>query len=184
MGWYDGSGWFDDHLEHSSGPWKKHKYFEKIGEGANAVYRYAKDAAKKVGDKAQDMAWDAEIAAYNASEATKKAVKDKTGLTAREKYYDSLGDYERAKEIDQDFKKGDEKWFNSEQSKRRSTREIANEKKAVRRRNQFNAEWVKERRDTAHAAKQVYDKTLAGKVENTVNRAHQLLEKKKKKRKK
>lgn len=30
----------------SKGPWKKHKYFQKIGEGANAVYRYAK---KKVG---------------------------------------------------------------------------------------------------------------------------------------
>lgn len=29
-------------LEHSSGPWKKHKYIQKIGEGANAVYKYAK----------------------------------------------------------------------------------------------------------------------------------------------
>lgn len=32
-------------LCHSSGPWKKHKYFQKIGEGANAVYRYAKNDA-------------------------------------------------------------------------------------------------------------------------------------------
>lgn len=32
-------------LCHSSGPWKKHKYFQKIGEGANAVYKYAKDKA-------------------------------------------------------------------------------------------------------------------------------------------
>jgi hypothetical protein len=32
-------------LCHSSGPWKKHKYFQKIGEGANAVYRYAKKKA-------------------------------------------------------------------------------------------------------------------------------------------
>lgn len=32
-------------LCHSSGPWKKHKYFQKIGEGANAVYRYAKKTA-------------------------------------------------------------------------------------------------------------------------------------------
>lgn len=32
-----------EYLCHSSGPWKKHKYFQKIGEGANAVYRYAKD---------------------------------------------------------------------------------------------------------------------------------------------
>lgn len=29
------------YLAHSSGPWKKHKYFQKIGEGANAVYKYA-----------------------------------------------------------------------------------------------------------------------------------------------
>jgi len=29
-------------LCHSSGPWKKHKYFQKIGEGANAVYKYAR----------------------------------------------------------------------------------------------------------------------------------------------
>lgn len=44
-------GYFDDAkasreeentLEHSSGPWKKHKYIQKIGEGANAVYKYAK----------------------------------------------------------------------------------------------------------------------------------------------
>ena len=34
-------------LCHSSGPWKKHKYFQKIGEGANAVYKYAKDKADK-----------------------------------------------------------------------------------------------------------------------------------------
>lgn len=31
-----------EYLCHSSGPWKKHKYFQKIGEGANAVYKYAR----------------------------------------------------------------------------------------------------------------------------------------------
>ena len=36
-------------LCHSSGPWKKHKYFQKIGEGANAVYKYSK---KKAGEAA------------------------------------------------------------------------------------------------------------------------------------
>ena len=40
-------------LCHSSGPWKKHKYFQKIGEGANAVYKYAK---KKADDKIQGEA--------------------------------------------------------------------------------------------------------------------------------
>lgn len=33
-----------EYLCHSSGPWKKHKYFQKIGEGANAVYKYSKKA--------------------------------------------------------------------------------------------------------------------------------------------
>lgn len=44
-------GYFDDAkasreeentLEHSSGAWKKHKYIQKIGEGASAVYKYSK----------------------------------------------------------------------------------------------------------------------------------------------
>lgn len=38
-------------LCHSSGPWKKHKYFQKIGEGANAVYRYSKQKVKEAADK-------------------------------------------------------------------------------------------------------------------------------------
>lgn len=38
-------------LCHSSGPWKKHKYFQKIGEGANAVYKYSKKAAGEIKDK-------------------------------------------------------------------------------------------------------------------------------------
>lgn len=40
-----------EYLCHSSGPWKKHKYFQKIGEGANAVYRYTKQAAKDTAGK-------------------------------------------------------------------------------------------------------------------------------------
>lgn len=52
-------GYFDDAkasreeentLEHSSGAWKKHKYIQKIGEGANAVYKYSKKAGGKVVD--------------------------------------------------------------------------------------------------------------------------------------
>ena len=49
------------YLAHSSGPWKKHKYFQKIGEGANAKYRYIKDKAyEKSGMKAQQEYRDAE----------------------------------------------------------------------------------------------------------------------------
>lgn len=52
-------GYFDDakaareeenSLEHSSGPWKKHKYIQKIGEGAKAVYKYSKKTGGKVVD--------------------------------------------------------------------------------------------------------------------------------------
>lgn len=41
-----------EYLCHSSGPWKKHKYFQKIGEGANAVYRYAKKKGSELADAA------------------------------------------------------------------------------------------------------------------------------------
>lgn len=51
------------YLAHSSGPWKKHKYFQKIGEGANAVYRYSK---KKAGEAAGKLTGD-----YYESEANK-----------------------------------------------------------------------------------------------------------------
>lgn len=45
-------------LCHSSGPWKKHKYFQKIGEGANAVYKYSKKAANSVtGSEYKDKYW-------------------------------------------------------------------------------------------------------------------------------
>lgn len=38
-----------EELCHSSGPWKKHKYISKVGEGAKAVYKYAKKAASDPG---------------------------------------------------------------------------------------------------------------------------------------
>lgn len=161
-------------LCHSSGPWKKHKYISKVGEGANAVYKYAKKGAEAAEDAIDDARWTAEEKAYNASEAVKKTVKDKTGLSAREKYNDAVGDYERAKKIDQDWKEGDKKWQNSETYKSRTTREKASEIKAIRRRNQWNAEWVKERRDTAHAAKEAYSKTPLGKAEGKASKVKSL----------
>lgn len=45
-------GYYNDSLAHSSGPWKKHKYTQKIGEGANAVYRYAKKKGAEIADAA------------------------------------------------------------------------------------------------------------------------------------
>lgn len=68
-------------LCHSSGPWKKHKYFKKIGEGANAVYKYAKDTAGKVtGDyydkEANKYKRDAEFYNHEANRHFDLAVKD------------------------------------------------------------------------------------------------------------
>lgn len=52
-------------IMHSKGAWKKHKYIQKIGEGANAVYKYAKDkvgvtALEELNDaqRAEKVAWD------------------------------------------------------------------------------------------------------------------------------
>ena len=65
-------------LEHSSGPWKKHKYLKKIGD----KYIYAKeklsDAAKKAGDLAWDAQFEAEYQAERAANAVKEGVKRAT----------------------------------------------------------------------------------------------------------
>jgi len=81
-----------EELCHSSGPWKKHKYFQKIGEGANAVYKYAKKTAsdtagKLTGDyyesEANRLNKDAEYYNHEANRHFNLAVKDaakKAGL--------------------------------------------------------------------------------------------------------
>ena len=67
-----------EYLCHSSGPWKKHKYFQKIGEGANAVYKYAKKAASDPGSvigTAQRKKWKyyEDRANVNAEEAQRRS---------------------------------------------------------------------------------------------------------------
>lgn len=49
---WDGLQYTNDTLCHSSGPWKNHKYIKKIGEGANAVYKYVKDKGAEIADAA------------------------------------------------------------------------------------------------------------------------------------
>lgn len=76
-------------LCHSSGPWKKHKYFQKIGEGANAVYKYAKDKAgvderaewkkkKKISDRydklLEDNGWEHGTSTYDYNDTFDKKV--------------------------------------------------------------------------------------------------------------
>lgn len=73
-------GYFDDAkasreeentLEHSSGAWKKHKYIQKIGEGANAVYKYAKKkvdtdvTGKAYKDEAERQRQDSKLYGHN-----------------------------------------------------------------------------------------------------------------------
>lgn len=53
-----------EYLCHSSGPWKKHKYFQKIGEGANAVYKYAKKGASDTVGKLTGSYYDKEAEKY------------------------------------------------------------------------------------------------------------------------
>lgn len=48
---WDGLQYTNDTLCHSSGPWKEHKYIKKIGEGANAVYKYTKDKVEKAAEE-------------------------------------------------------------------------------------------------------------------------------------
>lgn len=88
-----------EELCHSSGPWKKHKYFQKIGEGANAVYKYAKKTAsdttgKLTGDyyesEANRLNKDADYYNHEANRHFDLAVKDaaKKRTPEEEKQYE------------------------------------------------------------------------------------------------
>jgi hypothetical protein len=94
-------------LCHSSGPWKKHKYFQKIGEGANAVYKYSKKkageaAGKLTGDyydsQANKLEKDARYYQHEHSRqfdlATKDAAKERTP-EEEEKYEQYWRDHQR-----------------------------------------------------------------------------------------
>lgn len=176
-----------EELCHSSGPWKKHKYFQKIGEGANAVYRYAKDKGTQLAGGAANVVDEigrpktssgayildrgpkAMYDYYVTGEGYKKRADDKnwTGdpeairkqTTAAQKDYKEkslagkLGVGERDR-----YYKAQDKYLSNKNSNRSTV-----EKKGLR--------------DTAHAAKQAYDKTPLGKVEGSVQRGQQLINK-------
>ena len=81
-----------EELCHSSGPWKKHKYFQKIGEGANAIYRYAKKGASDAAGKLTGSYYDKEAEKYEkdaefygdqASKHFVNATKDATEMRER-----------------------------------------------------------------------------------------------------
>ena len=168
------------YLAHSSGPWKKHKYFQKIGEGANAVYKYAKDKGTKLAGGAAnvldeigrpqtsgggyilDRGPKAMYDYYVTGEGYKKRADAKNWngdpdsirkeTTAAQKDYKErslagrLGVGERDR-----YYKAQDKYLSNKNSNRSSA-----EKKGLR--------------DTAHAAKQSYDKTPLGKAESAIKR--------------
>lgn len=119
------------YLAHSSGPWKKHKYFKKIGEGANAVYKYAKSVPgrmtgeyyDKEADKYDKEYWDHVEKSARADDKQGPAVRGtfdyltKANLETdpkKRRFYrrvssDYARDYDRAyKEQQRELKKADE----------------------------------------------------------------------------
>ncbi len=135
----------------SSGPWKKHKYFKKIGEGANAVYKYAKQVKgaadyarenKSLGGKEQQEYYDAQ---KDARFLDKRAGWD-------EEWIKDWKDYEGLKSTDKiQVMKDLSGAMVDGDSLARASREQA---KGAKR--------------TAYEKKKVYDKTAMGVIDNTL----------------
>lgn len=89
-----------DYVIHSSGPWKKHKYLKKIGDGANAVYQYANNYVNGVKNANRDYQRaknDRENARAFSKIAREEAPRDIKASKRREKAainaYNHTGDY-------------------------------------------------------------------------------------------
>lgn len=170
-------GWYDNALEHSSGPWKKHKYIQKIGEGAAAKYRYAKidadyygmkageavsDAAKKAGKAVDNAAWEVGYQARKAGRAAYEA----TGGKERDAWQRAERDYEDEKESNKRGKELDKDWINSTRlSQRKDLKE-----KIQKWENEDDAK-LRNKKTTAKGKKQLYEKTVMGKAEARVEKA-------------
>lgn len=148
-------GYYDNVLEHSSGPWKKHKYIQKIGEGASAKYKYAKD---KVEDAAYNAIWTAEDAANNVG----KKLSDVSGYTQRQKMLEAQRLHRNADSVGKDIKAAGKKYNDTSEGQKNFER-IADE----------STRW---RRDTARGAEQVYSKTPLGKIESSVKRGQKIID--------
>lgn len=75
-----------EELCHSSGPWKKHKYFQKIGEGANAVYKYAKSVPGRMTGEYYDKEKEKYNEEYWKHVEDSVAADEKQGPAIREMY--------------------------------------------------------------------------------------------------
>lgn len=150
-------GYFDEAIEnrtlaHSSGPWKKHKYFQKIGEGANAVYRYAKKKAdEKIGITAQNEYYDAK---KNADYLERRAHWDR-------KWVDDIKEFEGKKKTDKIQVMKD---LSGQMVDGDTLVNVSNEQ-------------AKGAKKTAAEKKKVYDKTLFGKIDKAAEDSEKKREK-------
>ena len=77
---WDGPQYTNDTLCHSSGPWKHHKYIQKIGEGANAIYKYHvtgegyKEEAAKAAEESEEYLKKSSKAAKEGYNSTLKSI--------------------------------------------------------------------------------------------------------------
>lgn len=146
-----------EELCHSSGPWKKHKYFKKIGEGANAVYKYARD-------KVSDAAYEAENAIDDAKWNAKQAAKDVKNKITGEGYKEGAKSWEeaaksedeRAKNLKKEIyepahEEGDEEWKRLSKNAMKGARENALEyrKTAADLRERYRTDSLKGRSEEA-----------------------------------
>ena len=160
-----------DSLEHSSGPWKKHKYVQKIGEGAKAKYKYAKD-------KAAEIASDPKSAIGISQRKKWKYNEDRADVHSK-------AAKEMSDEWDETVKEFGDKPGQDPDNWRYQVHPatIGYKDTTVNWKNYKNKklETAMGYRKTADESKKQYDKTPLGKAEKTVSRAKEILDKKKKK---
>lgn len=170
-------GYYDDTLAHSFGPWKKHKYVRKVGDGPNAKYYYgnskigatynmyrdmpgvdpAKAAKWTAEDAIDDAKFEAEYAVSNGLYKAGKYIGEKSGYQARQNMLEAERNHRSANNV-----RNDTYFKNAKTRGEKSWNSIVDQD-------------VKNKRDTAHAAKQVYDKTPLGKIESTANRGREAI---------
>ena len=157
-----------EYLCHSSGPWKKHKYLQKIGEGANAKYYYGNS---KIGaDVAEAAKWTAEDVIDDAKSEAGNAI--------------SNGVYKAGRFLGEKSGYHDRQRMLEAQENHRIANDIRKETHIENPKNKQEKQWnamadqnVKNFRDTAHGAKQRYSKTPLGKVESSIKRGQARIDK-------
>ena len=167
-------------LEHSSGPWKKHKYLKKIGdkyiyaknkvgEAADIIGDKISDTAENVVDKARDLAFDAQFEAEWKAGRAKDAVENAADAV-KEKVGEAVGADERAKWISESRKANNRKEWADDAKKKGEAARRSGEKddgfyKDWEQRHRKEYDYQRERARKAHAD---YSKTAMGKAENAL----------------